>query len=339
MHIFGVPLILELKYFMNNPFPYSDDNKRYHTQNYFLNHKFGKKVIKLSLNCGFSCPNRDGLKGHGGCIYCSASGSGDFGGNPADDIITQLEKQKKMMSSKWNEGYYIPYFQAGTNTYAPDDVLIPLYEKALEFENTVGIAIATRADCISDSMTDYFEKLSQRTYLTIELGLQTIHDSTAEMINRCHTYNDFLVTYNKLKEKNINVCIHLINGLPYETESMMMESAQAVAALHPHSIKFHKLHIVEDSPLAEIYRRDNFPIMSREEYINLLCSQLEIIPQDIVIQRVTGDGNKDTLIAPLWTLKKFVVMNELDKEFVRRNSYQGAKQAEPALQKMRSYRE
>ena len=308
---------------MNNPFPYSDDNKRYYTQNYFLQHKFGKKVIKLSLNCGFSCPNRDGSKGYGGCVYCSASGSGDFGGNPADDVLVQLEKQKKMMSSKWNDGFYIPYFQAGTNTYAPYEKLIELYEKALNFENTVGLAIATRADCISDELIEYFAELSEKTYLTIELGLQTIHDATAEKINRCHTYNDFIQTYHKLKDRNINICVHLINGLPWENTDMMMQSARAVARLHPHSVKFHMLHIVEDSPLAEIYRRENFNIMSREEYVNLLCSQIEIMPQDIIIQRVTGDGNRNTLIAPMWTLKKFVVMNELDKEFARRNSWQG----------------
>lgn len=304
-------------------FIYSDDNKRYLTQNYFLSHKFGKKVIKLSLNCGFTCPNRDGSKGTGGCIYCSSSGSGDFGGNPSDDIITQLENQKKMMSAKWHDGFYIPYFQAGTNTYAPTEVLKNMYETALTFENTVGLAVATRADCISDKLIDYFAEISKKTYLTVELGLQTIHDETAEKINRCHTYQDFLNTYEKLKAKNINICVHLINGLPDETSDMMMQSALAVAKLHPHSIKFHMLHIVADSPLAEKYKSNPFNMLSLEEYVQIICNQIEIVPDDVIIQRVTGDGNRDTLIAPLWTLKKFVVMNEIDKEFVRRDSWQG----------------
>ncbi len=310
---------------MKNNFIYSDDNKRYHTQNYFLSHKFGKKVIKLSLNSGLSCPNRDGTKSTGGCIYCSSSGSGDFGGNSEDTILVQLEKQKNMMSSKWNDGFYIPYFQAGTNTYAPFEKLVKMYETALTFENTVGLAIATRADCISDELIDYFAELSKRTYLTIELGLQTIHDTTAEKINRCHTYSDFLKTYKKLTYKNINVCIHLINGLPYENTEMMMQSAVEVAKLHPHSVKFHMLHIVSDSRLAEEFKNNPFELLSLEEYVQLICNQIEIMPNDVVIQRVTGDGNRDTLIAPLWTLKKFVVMNEIDKEFVRRGTYQGCK--------------
>jgi len=304
-------------------FIYSDDNKRYLTQNYFLHHKFGKKVIKLSLNCNFTCPNRDGSKGTGGCIYCSASRSGDFGGCPSDSIPLQIEKQKKMMSSKWSDGLYIPYFQAGTNTYAPLDTLKSMYETALESENTVGLAIATRADCISDEMIEYFRELSQRTYLTIELGLQTIHDETAKRINRCHTYADFLETYSKLKNAGINICIHLINSLPGETYDMMMESAKAVSELHPHSVKLHMLHIVKDSPLADIYQENPFKLLTLEEYVNIICDQIEIMPEDVIIQRVTGDGNRDTLIAPEWTLKKFVVMNEIDKEFVRRNSWQG----------------
>ena len=228
-----------------------------------------------------------------------------------------------MMSSKWSDGLYIPYFQAGTNTYAPLDTLKSMYETALESENTVGLAIATRADCISDEMIEYFRELSQRTYLTIELGLQTIHDETAKRINRCHTYADFLETYSKLKNAGINICIHLINGLPCETYDMMMESAKAVSELHPHSVKLHMLHVVKDSPLADIYQENPFKLLTLEEYVNIICDQIEIMPEDVVIQRVTGDGNRDTLIAPEWTLKKFVVMNEIDKEFVRRNSWQG----------------
>lgn len=306
-----------------NPFPFSDSNKRYQTQDYYLRTRFGKKVIKLSLNAGFSCPNRDGSKGFGGCTYCSADLSGDFAGNPHESILTQIEKQKSMMSSKWNDGYYISYFQAGTNTYAPLSVLKPLFETAITPPNTVGLAIATRPDCLNADVIDYLQELSKKTYLTLELGLQTIHNKTGEFIHRGHTFEDFLKTYDILKSKNINVCVHIINGLPFETPSMMLETAKTLAELHPHSIKIHMLHILKDTIMEKQYLNGDFQLLSLNEYTQIVCDQLEVLPQDIIIQRLTGDGAKDSLIAPLWTLKKFVVMNEIDKELVKRNSYQG----------------
>lgn len=294
-----------------NPFTFSDSNKRYHTQDYYLRNRFGKKVIKLSLNAGFSCPNRDGSKGVGGCTYCSNELSGDFAGNPKENILTQIDKQKSMMSSKWNDGYYISYFQAGTNTYAPLKTLKVLFETAITPKNTVGLAIATRPDCLSMETIDYLEQLSQRTYLTLELGLQTIHNQTGEYINRGHTFEDFLKTYSILKSKGINVCIHIINGLPFETPTMMIETAKVLAELHPHSIKIHMLHILKDTKMSKQYLNGDFSLLTLEEYTQIVCDQLELLPQDIIIQRLTGDGAKDSLIAPLWTLKKFVVMNEI----------------------------
>ncbi|MBR4092326.1 MAG: TIGR01212 family radical SAM protein [Oscillospiraceae bacterium] len=305
-------------------FRFTLDNKRYHTYNYFLRTKFGGKVMKISLNGGFTCPNIDGTKGVGGCTYCSSSGSGDFAGDPSLDIHRQFEEVKAMMTNKW-EGKYIAYFQANTNTYAPLSRLKTLYESALSEKDVIGLSIATRADCISEEIADYLKELSEKTYLTVELGLQTIHDKTGERINRCHSYADFLKGYNMIKERGIPVCVHLINGLPGETHEMMVETAREVGKLSPDFVKLHLLHIIKGTKIAEEFERGEFSLMTLPEYVSVICDQLEVLPQETVIQRVTGDGKKEDLIGPMWSLKKFVVMNEIDKEMVRRNSSQGIK--------------
>lgn len=305
-------------------FRFTLDNKRYHTYNYFLRTKFGGKVMKISLNGGFTCPNIDGTKGIGGCTYCSSSGSGDFAGNPSLDIHRQFEEVKAMMTNKW-EGKYIAYFQANTNTYAPLSRLKTLYESALSEKDVIGLSIATRADCISEEIADYLKELSEKTYLTAELGLQTIHDKTGERINRCHSYADFLKGYDMIKERGIPVCVHLINGLPGETHEMMVETAREVGKLKPDFVKLHLLHIIKGTKIAEEFERGEFSLMTLPEYVSVICDQLEVLPQETVIQRVTGDGKKEDLIGPMWSLKKFVVMNEIDKEMVKRNSYQGIK--------------
>lgn len=297
--------------------------KRYRTQNEYLRKKFGKKTIKLSLNAGMSCPNRDGTKGCSGCTYCSASLSGDFSGNPEKSITEQLRDQVDLLSGKWNDCLYIAYFQAGSNTYAPLEKLRSVYEEALAFENVNGIAIGTRADCIDRETAGYLTELSKRTYLSVELGLQTIYDTTAEKINRCHSYSDFLSTYYMLKELGINTGIHIINGLPGETREMMMQTAYEVSRLKPHSVKIHMLHIIKGTRLAEEYHETPFKIMDLEEYIDLVCDQIEIMHPDTVIERITGDGNRETLIAPLWSTNKKAVLNGIDKELRKRETYQG----------------
>lgn len=307
-----------------NTFPYSSDNKRYHTWNYHLYRMFGCKVFKAALNAGFTCPNIDGSRGVGGCTYC-LDGSGDFAGDPADDILVQFEEIKKMMHKKWADAKYIPYFQAHTNTYAPADVLRSRFEPVLAREGVVGISIATRADCLADDALEYLSELNERTYLIVELGLQTIFDETGEKINRCHTYAEFLEGYEKLRERGINVCIHLIDGLPGETKEMMLESAAAAAKLNPHCVKLHMLHILKGTKMAEQYLNGAFTLPTLAEYADIIVSQLELFPPETIIQRVTGDGGRDSLIAPLWSLKKFVVMNEIDKLMVKRDTYQGAK--------------
>lgn len=307
----------------DNPFKYSSDNKRYRTFNHYLRERFGKKVFKVSLNLGLSCPNRDGSKGVGGCIYCSEKLSGDFGGNPCDTLEEQFRTVRDAMEKKWPGGSYIPYFQAGTNTYADTEFLKRAYEKALSFENVVGLSVATRADCITEQTADLLHDISKRTYLVVELGLQTVHDKTAKLINRCHDYGEFLKGYKLLSDRGINVCIHLIDGLPGETKKMMLETAKSVASLRPHAVKLHLLHIIEGTALHRLYEKGGVRPLELSEYVDIVCSQLELFPAETVIERVTGDGAADTLVAPLWSLKKLCVMNEIDKEMGRRNSYQG----------------
>lgn len=309
---------------MLNPFPYTLDNKRYHTWNYHLRRTFGCKVSKIALNGGFTCPNLDGSKGMGGCIYC-LNGSGDFAGDKNEDILTQFNTIKAKMGEKWRDTKYIPYFQANTNTYAPLKALREKFEPVLNQENVVGLSIATRADCLEDDVLDYLTELKERTYLIVELGLQSIFDETGILINRCHTYAEFLEGYEKLKKRGINVCVHLIDGLPHESHDMMIESAKEVAKLNPHCVKLHLLHVLKGTRLAEMYERGEFETMTMEDYVSTVVDQLEYFSPETVIQRVTGDGGHSTLISPKWSLKKFVVMNEIDKLMVKRDTWQGRK--------------
>lgn len=309
---------------MENKFEYSLDNKRYHTWNYHLQKTFGGKIFKVALNGGFTCPNIDGTKGTGGCTYCSG-GSGDFAGNPADSILVQFEEVKERMHKKWPDAGYIPYFQANSNTYAPVQTLREKFEPVLKKDGVVGLALATRADCLSDDVLDYLADLNKRTFLIVELGLQTIFDETGERINRCHTYEEFLSGYEKLKKMGIRVCVHLILGLPGESHEMMLQSAKEVARLNPEYVKLHLLHILKGTKMAEQYQRGEFSALSLSEYVNAVVDCIEVFPKETVFQRLTGDGGRDTLIAPLWSLKKFVVLNEIDKEMVRRDTYQGSK--------------
>ena len=304
-------------------FLYSDSNKRYHTLNYFYKHKFNSKVFKVSLNGGFTCPNIDGTVGTKGCIYCSKSGSGDFAGNPKDDLIKQFETIKNIILNKWPKAKYIGYFQARTNTYAPVPILKQKYETILKLPNVVGLNIATRSDSITDECLDYLAELNKKTYLTIELGLQTIHEATAILINRCSTLDNFEKMVYKSKERNINVVVHIINGLPYETKEMMIDTVKYLNKLPIDGIKIHMLHIVKDTELAHMYKEKPFHVLTRDEYVDIVINQLENLQPEIVIHRITGDPKKEDLIEPTWLLKKFCVLNEIDKEMVKRDSYQG----------------
>jgi radical SAM protein (TIGR01212 family) len=299
------------------------DNKLYNTWNGYLRRRFGCKVIKIALNGGFTCPNIDGTKGRGGCTYCSSSGSGDFAGSCFYSIEKQFETVKERMNLKWKSGKYIPYFQAHTNTYAPAEVLREKFEPVLSRDDVVGISIATRADCLESDVMEYLSELNERTYLTVELGLQSIFDKTGERINRCHTYDEFLEGYEALRLRGINICVHLIDGLPDETDEMMIESARAVAQLRPHSVKLHLLHVLKGTVMEQELKDGKLRLLDRDEYIDIIVRQLEVLPPDTVIQRLTGDGGRKDLIGPLWSLKKFEVLNGIDRRLREGNTYQG----------------
>ena len=306
-------------------FKYSDSNKRYYTLDYFYKHKFNSKVFKVSLDGGFTCPNKDGTVGIGGCIYCSKSGSAEYAGDRKDDLVTQFNKVKNMMLKKWPKSKYIGYFQANTNTYAPVNVLKEKYETILKLDGVVGLSIATRSDAISNECLDYLTELNKKTFLTIELGLQTIHESTAILINRCHTLENFESMVKKLRERNINVVVHIINGLPYETHDMMVDTVKYLSKLDIQGIKIHALSILKGTALESMYNKTHFKVMSRSEYIETVCDQLEYLREDIVVHRITGDPKIDDLVEPDWLIKKVTIMNDIDKEMKRRDSYQGIK--------------
>ncbi|MFV0395664.1 MAG: TIGR01212 family radical SAM protein [Coprobacillaceae bacterium] len=305
-------------------FKYSLDNKRYHTFNYHLKSNFGCKVAKVSLNAGFTCPNRDGTKGYGGCIFCSDSGSGDFAGNVQDSLEIQFENVSQMMRSKWPNCKYIAYFQANTNTYGSLKRIKECVHPFINKKDVVGISIATRADCLSDEIIKYLAEVNTKTDLWVELGLQTIHDKSAAFINRGHTYKEFVEGLDKLRAHNIKVCVHIMNGLPHETIDMMLETAKAVGKLDIQALKIHMLYVIENTALASIYKKDPFPMLTREEYISLVAKQLTYIPSHIIMERLTGDGNSNDLIAPLWSIRKVTILNDIDKEMKEKDYYQGS---------------
>ena len=306
-------------------FKYSLDNKRYHTLNYYFKKKYGCKVFKVSLNANFSCPNIDGTKGFGGCTYC-LNGSGEK--IKTDDLVKQFNDVKNVMLKKWPKAKYIGYFQANTNTYAPLDELKEKYELILKQDNVIGLNIATRPDSITPEVYDYLEDLNKRTDLVIELGLQTINEKTAKYINRGSTLKEFEDCLGELNKRNINVVVHIINGLPFETKEDMINTAKYLSHKKILGIKIHMLHILKDTTMFKQYLKDNFHVLTKEEYVDIVCDQLEYLRDDIVINRITGDPIKEELVEPDWLIKKFGVLNEIDKEMVRRDSYQGKKYEE-----------
>ena len=295
-----------------NLYKNSDNNKRYYTLDYYYKKLFNHKVAKLSLDGPFTCPNIDGKKGYGGCIYCTPSSN-------AKSIEDQIKEQKKIIDKKWPNSKYIVYLQSHSNTYGSIEKLKSIYEPLLKINNVIGLSIGTRVDCISNECLDYLEELSKRTFLTVELGLQTIHEKTSKLINRCHTLDEFEIMVKELKRRNINVVVHIIDGLPFETREMMIETIRYINKLHIDGIKIHMLFIDQNAPIRNL----KFKMLSKDEYINIVCDQIEELDPDIVIHRLTGDGNRDTLIEPLWSLKKVSVLNDIDKCLAKRNTFQG----------------
>lgn len=301
-----------------NPFPYSSDNKRYHTYAYFLRQKYGGRVARVPLDAGFTCPNRDGTKGVGGCTFCSARGSGDqvAAGDLAAQYAAGIEKL-----SKWQDARYIPYLQAFSNTYAPVERLRQVYDAALCLPNAVGLAIATRSDCIDEECADLLASYAAKTDLTVELGLQTIHDRTNAALNRAEGFTEFRQAVRLLRARGITVWAHLIDGLPGETREMMVQSARTLGQMDVQGVKIHLMHYLRGTALAPLH-----PLaMTREDYVGVVCDQLEVLPASMVIGRLTGDGPAELLLAPLWSRRKREVLNAIDQELAHRGSFQGSR--------------
>ncbi len=308
-----------------NPYKNSDTNKRYYTYDYYLRRTFGSKCMKIPIDAGFTCPNIDGKCAVGGCIYCSPRGSGDFAAAANIPTDEQFEIIKSQLSSKWKTDKYIPYFQAHTNTYAPTELIRSKIEPVMKKEGVVGLNIATRADCLEDSTLEYLSELAERTTLTVELGLQSSNDETADLINRGHSFADFLDGYRRLRlaSDRINICVHIIFGLPGESRETMLETVRAVAALKPEQVKIHLLHVIRGTRLAQMYERGEYSPLTMEEYVSLTAEALTLMPPDTVIGRLTGDGMQSELLAPEWSRKKTVVINNIDKLMFANDWVQG----------------
>lgn len=302
-----------------------DQNKRYHSWNYALRQQFGEKIFKVPIDGGFDCPNRDGTVAHGGCTFCSVSGSGDMIVAPEDPLPIQFQKEIDMMHQKWpGVAQYIVYFQNFTNTHAPLAVIKERFEQVVNLPGVVGLSIGTRPDCLPDDVVEYLAELNERLYLWVELGLQTTYEQTSDLINRAHSYQTYLDGVAKLRNHNIRVCTHLINGLPGETYEMMMENVKrTILDSDIQGIKLHLLHLMRNTRMLRDYHEGRLRLLGFKEYVDIICDQLELIPQDIIIHRLTGDAPFDSIVGPMWSLKKWEVLNAIDQEMLRRDSYQG----------------
>lgn len=299
------------------------NGKRYHTLNHFLREKFGEKVFKISLDGGFSCPNRDGKVGRGGCVFCSARGSGDFAGDRDFSISKQFDDVKTMMAHKWKSGKYIAYFQAYTNTYAPVEELRRKYNEAIEKEGVVALAIATRPDCLDEDVLDLLEEMNKKLYVWVELGLQTSNDETAKKINRGYMLETFDEAISNLKKRNIDTVVHAIFGLPGETKEDMINTIDYIAHSGAMGIKIHLLHLMKNTALVKEYEMGNLEFLSQEDYIDLITKSVSMLPEEMIVHRLTGDAPRNELIGPMWSLKKWEVLNAIDKAFEDNDIWQG----------------
>jgi len=298
-------------------------DKRFHTWNYEMREQFGGKVFKVMLDAGFTCPNRDGSIAKGGCTFCSARGSGDFAGSRRDDLVTQFNNIRDLQHKKWPEAKYIGYFQAYTNTYAPVEELREYYEVILQQPGVVGLSIATRPDCLPDDVVDYLAELNERTYLWVEMGLQTIHESTSTLINRAHDTACYYDAVERLRKRGIRVCAHIIYGLPGETHEMMLDTCRAVAGMDVQGIKIHLLHLMRKTPMVKQYEAGLVRFLEMDEYVKLIADSLEMLSPEMIVHRLTGDAPRDLLIGPMWSLKKWEVLNAIDAELKARDTWQG----------------
>ncbi len=299
------------------------NQKPYYSLDFYLKQTYGEKIYRLALNGGMNCPNRDGMVGTGGCIFCSAGGSGDFAASHLLSITEQIEQEKKKIQKKRHCNHYIAYFQAYTNTYAPVETLRLLFTEAISHPDIVILSIATRPDCLGKPVLDLLEELNQIKPVWIELGLQTMHNKTADFIHRGYplfVYEDAVM---QLKKRHLTVITHIILGLPYETNADMLSTISYLNQIGCDGIKLQLLHILRGTQLAELYQKQLFSVLTQEEYLSILIQCIEQLSPDIVIHRVTGDGPKDLLLAPLWSQNKRGVLNSLHREMKLRGAYQG----------------
>lgn len=308
------------------------DNKRYNQFSRLLKDKFGAKVYKITLDAGFSCPNRDGTISKGGCIFCDEGGSFSQAHSNLLSVEQQVQEGIKTLSARFKAEKFMSYFQAYSNTYKPVKELEKIYNSALTDEKIIGLSIGTRPDCVDDEKLSLIAGYKDDYYTWIEYGLQSIHNKTLKKINRGHDFDCFLRAYEKTKEKGINVCLHVILGL-WETHDEMMQTAQKLAELRVDGVKIHMLCALENTRLADMYKNNEIDFMSEDEYINTVCDFLEYLPPETSIHRLAGNGLKKNLIAPRWLGKKLDCLNKIDREFIKRNSYQGIKFLNASLQK------
>ncbi len=306
-----------------NPYQYTNNHKRYYTLDYYYKTTFGCKIAKIPINAGFTCPNIDGSKGYGGCSFCSTKGSGDFAGHPLDTLKKQWDDGYQMMHHKWPDAQFIAYFQAFSNTYADYEELVNKYNYFLNLKQCFGISIATRADCLNEEIVKYLAQINKIKPIWVEVGLQTIHEKTAHIINRCHDLATFEEGINLLKKYHINTIVHIINGLPQETPEMMLQTAKYVAKLKVAGIKIHLLHVLSDTRLVGQLNNNFLQLLTQEEYIKITVEQLCYLPPDMVIHRLTGDAPFATFIGPVWSKKKTNVINKIDKYMNEHGLYQG----------------
>lgn len=298
--------------------------KHYNTLHNYYMKKYGQKVFKVSLNAGFTCPNIDGTVAYGGCTFCSSLGSGEFGGNKVDPLSVQFEEVKKMMHKKWKDALYIPYFQANTNTHAPVESLRELFEEAITLDpKIVEISIGTRPDSLPDDVVNFLAELNKRIPVQIELGLQSIHEETAIAVNRAHNLEVFDDAVKRLRKHDIEVVVHIINGLPGETKEMMIETVKHLNTLDIQGLKIHMLNVLTNSKMGYQYKKEPWTLLERDEFINIVVDQLRHLKRSVIIHRLTGDSDKSYLIAPKWTLNKITILNDIDKTMRRKKYYQG----------------
>lgn len=297
--------------------------QRYYPFSRFLREHFGKKVYRVTVDGGFSCPNVDGTVAYGGCVYCDNRSFSPNRRLPRVPVREQVRRGIEILNSRYNVEQFIAYFQAATNTYAPAEKLRRLYDEALDHPQIVGLAIGTRPDCVPDEILDLLEEYARDRYVCLELGLQTMHDRSLDWMNRGHHLDAFLDAVQRCQGRNLDLCIHVILGLPGETDADMLATAELLASLPVHAVKIHNLHVVKDTPLEDMHRRGEVRMLDRSEYVALVCDFLERLPPTMVIHRLTGDAPPDYLIAPQWCRDKQGLLRDIHAELEQRDSWQG----------------